>query len=246
MEIIGRGFLARNHAPIGHRHPRVILIAAGASSTYVSSPEAFERESALVRDVLARCRREDKTAVFFSTASHAMYGCSDEPLDEDRPLLPAMEFGRHKYGLESMVAESGARWLTVRLSHAVGRGQRPHQFFPGIVSYVRSGSIRVFRGGHRDLIDVEDAVRAVDALLERGVHGEVVNVASGATYPVERIVRAIEEALDVVTDTEIVDAEPIRTPVSVEKLRRLVPDHYWPTRGDEYLKRIVGKYAASY
>lgn len=203
-----------------------------------------------MRDVLARGRRDGKTVVFYSTASHAMYGCGDEAIDESMdehsPLSPVSAFGRHKYGLESMVAESGARWLTVRLSHAVGPGQRPHQFFPGIVSYVRSGAIRIFRGGHRDLIDVEDAVHAVDALLECGVHGEVVNVASGTPYPVERIVRAIEEALDVVADTELVDAEPVRAPVSVEKLRRLLPDHHWPTRGDDYLKRIVDKYAALY
>jgi nucleoside-diphosphate-sugar epimerase len=175
-----------------------------------------------------------------------MYGSSDRPLDEDTPLLPATPFGRHKHELESMVAGSGARWLTVRLSHAVGRGQRAHQFFPGMVGLVRSGSIRIFRDGCRDLLDVEDAVRAVDALLERGVDGEVVNVASGTPYPVESVVRGIEKELGVVADKQLVDAEPRRTRVSVDKLRRLLPGHHWPPRGDEYLERIIGRYAPHY
>lgn len=97
MEIIGRGFLARNHASIGDRHPRVILIAAGASSTRASSTREFERETALVRDVLARGRRDGKTVVFYSTASHAMYGCGDEAIDESMdehsPLSPVSAFG---------------------------------------------------------------------------------------------------------------------------------------------------------
>lgn len=243
MDIIGGGFLAANFGVLSSRHPDVTLVAAGASSTQAADDGGFARESAMLAGILDDCRRRDRTVLMFSTASHAMYGDTSSPAAEDDPSPDASPFGRHKLALEEMAAASGARWLVVRLSHAVGAGQRPHQFFPAMVRGVREGRVRIYRDCHRDLLDVVDAVRAVDALLSAGVTERVVNVASGDPYPVEVIVDQIERRLGVRAERELIDTAPSRTLVSIARLRGLVPGLDWPAAGVSYLSGLVRRYA---
>jgi nucleoside-diphosphate-sugar epimerase len=245
MDIIGGGFLAHNLAGLARRHGGVVAIAAGASSTAATGPD-LDREADLVRDVVRRCRRERRTVVFFSTASHALYGTTGTPAGEDDPVGPVSAFGRHKLRLERLVADGGTAWLILRVSHAVGPHQRPHQFFPAMVRAVVSGLVRVHRDAARDLIDVADVARAVDALAGAGVTGEVVNVATGAPYPVTGVVAAIQAALDRTAAVEVVDAPPSAATVSVAKLRRLLPGFTLPAGGAETLDRLVRRYAPLY
>ncbi|MFG1944132.1 NAD-dependent epimerase/dehydratase family protein [Nonomuraea sp. NPDC048826] len=246
MEIVGRGFLASAFAVLSDRHPRVTLVAAGPSSTGIADRGVFAREETMLRDVLADCRRRDRTVVVFSSASHAVYGNTARPAAEADPCSQASPFGRHKLGIESMVGASGVCWLIVRLSHAVGAGQRDHQLFPSMVRAVRAGKVRLYRDCHRDLLDVTDAVRAVDALLTAGVEKETVNVATGAPYPVEAIVDHLERRLAVRATREVVDTPPSRTLVSTAKLHRLTPGLEWPTADEAYLDRLVRVYAHLY
>ncbi|MEU8250458.1 NAD-dependent epimerase/dehydratase family protein [Nonomuraea sp. NPDC048916] len=246
MEIVGRGFLAANFAPLRDRHPRVTLVAAGPSSTRIADHGIFAREKAMLRDVLDDCRSRDRTVVVFSSASHAVYGDTAHPAAEADPCPLGDPFGRHKLEMESMVTAGGGRWLILRLSHAVGAGQREHQFFPSMVRAVRAGRVRMYRDCHRDLLDVADAVRAVDVLLTAGVEKETVNVATGAPYPVEVVVDHLERHLAVRAAREVVDTPPSRTLVSTAKLRRLAPGLDWPVADEAYLDRLVRDYAPLY
>ncbi|MBP2329153.1 nucleoside-diphosphate-sugar epimerase [Kibdelosporangium banguiense] len=245
MEIVGRGFIAGNLTAIADRHPTATVLAAGVSSTHVDTGKEFQRELDLVCETAKRCARDGRSVVFLSTASHAMYGPTETPASEDSAMRPESPYGRHKLDLEHAVADSGARWLILRLSHVVGRAQRPHQLLPAIVRQVRTGLVRVYRGAHRDLVDVADVVRAIDGLLVQGAFGEVVNVASGVPHPVETIVREIERRMDLVPQHELVDAVPALTRVSIEKLFALLP----PMRSMTdvtYLDRILDRYVPSY
>ncbi|WP_033354666.1 NAD-dependent epimerase/dehydratase family protein [Kitasatospora aureofaciens] len=241
MEVIGRGFLAGNFQGISDRHPDVTLIAAGVSATGVENPAEFARESELVRSVTDRCRLRGRTVVFFSTASHAMYGTTRVPAEEDAPVAPVNPYGRHKAALEETVAALAGRWLTLRLSHVVGPRQRPHQLLPALTEQVRAGSVRLYRDAHRDLVDAADVVGAVDALLTAGVRDRIVNVAAGTPYPVEEIVRGIERRLGRTAARESVPAAAQRTEVSVERLRRLAPDAC-PRGGAEYLADLLDRH----
>jgi nucleoside-diphosphate-sugar epimerase len=246
MEIIGGGFLAGHFHHLADRHPDVTLVAAGPSSLQITDDEVFARETRMVSAILDDCRRRDRTAVLFSSASHAIYGHTTRPVTEADPCPLASTFGRHKLGLEAMTAASGARWLVIRLSHAVGPGQRPHQFFPAMARGVRTGHVRVFLNTYRDLLDVSDAVRAVDALLTAGVSKEVVNVATGAPYSVETLVDRLGRHFGVEPVKEMVDVPPTRALASVAKLRQLAPDLTWPSADDAYLDQLITCYAEHY
>jgi nucleoside-diphosphate-sugar epimerase len=242
MEVIGRGFLAgclkRTLAP---RHPHAIAIAAGVSSTSVTSRSEFDRESDLVREILSRCRREGRLVVFFSTASAAMYG-SGGPYSEDEPVAPRSEYGRHKRALERTVQDSGASYLVLRLSHLVGPSQRSHQLFPGLTRQILSGTVKVHRHAQRDLLDVADLVQALDGMLSDSLTGEVVNIASGTPEPIDRIVATLEQRLERTAERIVVDGEPTRTVVCVDKMHRLVPEAAGFGFGPDYLPRLVRRY----
>lgn len=219
MEVIGRGFLAAHLRPIAPRHPSVVVVAAGVSSTVVESPDAFEREAHLVRETLHAAR--GRLVVFFSTASRAMYSASASG-SEHCPVAPASDYGRHKLRLENMIRDSGVPALITRLTHVVGHGQRPHQLLPTLVAQVRSGEVRLRTGARRDLIDVRHVVAILDRLLDLGVTGETVNVGSGVAWPVASIVAGIERRLRLNARRVPAGAEPPGSPASIARLRRLV------------------------
>lgn len=245
MEIVGRGFIARNLAGIADRHPHATVLAAGVSSTGVRAPEEFAREEALVRETARRCLREGRRLVFLSSASHAMYGITDTAVSEDTPVAPPSPYGERKLMLERAIAETGAHWLVLRLSHAVGRWQRPHQLLPSFVGQIREGSVTLYRDTHRDLVDVADVVRAIDGLLTEDVHGEVVNVASGAPRPVEELIRGIERRMAARPRHEVVDVAPTVTRVSIDKLCGLLPGMRSVT-DPGYLDRMLDRYVPYY
>ena len=245
MEVIGHGFIAQNLATIAHRHPGATVVAAGVSSTSVRAPEEFAREEALVREITDRCHRAGHLVVYLSTASHAMYGSTEVALDEEADVSPQSPYGRQKLRLERSIAESGARWLTLRLSHVVGRMQRAHQLLPSLVGQVRSGTVQLHRGAHRDLVDVADVVRAVDGLLAQKLEGEIVNVASGVPQPIEAVVRGIERRMGITARHEVIDTTPTLTRVSTAKLCGLLPPMRSVSEPD-YLDRILDRYTSAY
>ncbi|RKN47496.1 NAD-dependent epimerase/dehydratase family protein [Micromonospora endolithica] len=242
MDVVGRGFVAQNLLPIADRHPRVTVLAAGVSTTVEDDAAEFQRETELVRRQADRCRREGRMLIFLSTASHSMYGSPPVAADEDYPVTPPEPYGRHKLALERELRAHGVDWLTLRLSHAVGPGQRGHQLLTSLMDQIRAGSVQLFQGNHRDLVDVRDVVAALDGLLAADVRNEVVNVASGTAYPIEDIIDGVEARLGCRAAREIiVDVDPNHTVVSVAKLRALAPAAC-PSGGPRYLDHLLDRY----
>jgi nucleoside-diphosphate-sugar epimerase len=241
MEIVGGGFLAQNLRPLARSHPGVLLLARGVSTTRDLPESAYQREAAMVRDMVDRCRRQDLLLVFLSTASAAVYGTPGCPGREDGKVVPSSPYGRHKLALERVVRESGVRHLILRLSHVVGPHQPAHQLLPCLTRAVRSGTVEVHRGAYRDLVGVPAVRSIVDALLTAGVTQQVVNVASGVLVTIEQIVDHVEFRLGVTARRHLVDA-PARHPVSLEKLRCLVPAVAELGFGPGYYRTVIDDY----
>ncbi|MFF4585017.1 NAD-dependent epimerase/dehydratase family protein [Streptomyces sp. NPDC001388] len=245
MKIVGTGFLAGALAPLEGAFPDVVAVAAGVSGTGDIPGRAYAREAELVHRLLRECLREGRKLLFLSTASAAMYSDPHEPGRESGPVFPVNAYGRHKLGLEAVVAASGADHLILRLSHVVGPGQPPHQLLPALVRQLRSGRVRVHRGAWRDLVDVADVVTAVDRLVARGTSRTVVNVASGAAVPVELIVDHLAAGLGVSAVREYADRpQPHR--VCVDRLHRLVPELASRPADEEYARRVLDAHLPAY
>nr|AXL05543.1 NDP-hexose 4-ketoreductase [uncultured bacterium] len=244
MEIIGSGFLAGNLAPLAPSHPGVVVAAFGVSVA-AGIPEAdFAREATRLYELISRCERRRERLVFFSTASAAMYAVPGKAGTEDGPVFPSTAYGRHNLALEAVLAASPVDYLVLRLTHVVGPAQHARMLVPSLVRQIQSGVVRLHRGARRDLIDIADVVTIVDRLLTAGAHRTVVNVASGTAVPIERLVDHIEAELGLLADREYV-SEVASQPVSVARLRRLVPEAASIDRAD-YYRHVLSKYVREY
>jgi nucleoside-diphosphate-sugar epimerase len=244
MEIVGSGFLARNLQPIADRHPDTVVLAAGVSWASGTSETDFAREAALLDQVAERCRATGRRLVFFSTAATGMYGAVDGAAREDIAITPCTPYGAHKYMLEQRLLASGADYLILRLGHLVGPGQPTHQLLPTLLRQVLEGAVRIHRGATRDLIDVADVVRIIDWLLERGVRGETVNVASGEAVAVDDIVDRLQARVGTPVVRNYTDAGSSHV-ISIEKLRRLVPEVALLGFAPTYYRRVLDAFLRS-
>ncbi|WP_328874444.1 NAD-dependent epimerase/dehydratase family protein [Streptomyces sp. NBC_00287] len=240
-EVIGDGFIARyirQHLPLDGP---VTVLAAGVSRTSETAPEHFAREAALVIETARRCRERRRLMVFLSTAAGGLYGRQGEGR-EDAPITPVTPYGRHKLAMERLVSDSGAPWLTLRLSHLVGPGQNPAQLIPALVRQVRSGTVVVHHGARRDLLDVRHFRTVLDRLLGLGVHGQVVNVASGVSFSAEEIVTAVESALGQRAHRIPRQVPPESLRISNHRMRSYVPESEHFGFGPAYLDRLIARY----
>ncbi|MFJ9445122.1 NAD-dependent epimerase/dehydratase family protein [Kitasatospora sp. NPDC101235] len=239
MEIIGRGFIARNLEPLAAAHPDALILAAGVSSTVGTSVVEFRREAELLESVLEKVTADGRRLVFFSTASSGVYGAPGCGGREDEPVAPSTPYAAHKLGLEETVRQSGADYLILRLSHLVGEHQRGHQLIPALVEQIRAGVVQVRSGASRDLLDVADMVRILDVLLATGVSGQVLNVASGYPVPIEAILDHLELALGVRATHEVTESTPGNGYVSTERLAQLVPSIAELGFDADYYRRVI-------
>jgi nucleoside-diphosphate-sugar epimerase len=245
VEIVGRGFLARNLERLAGAHPDVVVIAAGVSSTSCVDDAEFQREAQLVYRTIRRCLRDGRRLLLFSSASAAMYASPGCPGREDGPVFPSSMYGRHKLAMERALELSGVDYLVLRLTHIIGAHQRIHQLLPGLVAQLLFGEVTVHRGAHRDLVAADDFVAIVDALLANGIRRTVVNVGCGAAASAEDIVGHLQDRLGVSATWHCVD-RPSHYPVDISRLTGLVPAVADMGFGQDYFRRVLDRYVDLY
>jgi NDP-hexose 4-ketoreductase len=244
MEIVGRGFVARSLAPVAHRHPDVVTFASGVSSGASTAGQEFAREAALLYRTIEDCARRGRRLVYFSTAATTLYGGTLVIGRESGPVYPNSPYGRHKLAMEAVLASSRIDYLTLRLTHLVGPHQPAHQLPAVLLSQVRSGTVRIFRGVHRDFLATEDLAAILDRLLDTPANREVINIASGVPVPIEEIVDHVERRVGIAATRQYLHRpEPVVT-ICIDRLRARVPevDRMGFDRG--YYRRVLDTFIA--
>lgn len=242
MLILGRGFLARNLAPLQSRYPDVLAFARGVANTGCVDPLEFEREATALNQAIRQCRHQGLRLVYFSTASASIYGAAGCAGREDEPVAPTSAYGRHKLALERAALSAGVEALVLRTTHLVGADQPPRNILPGLVSQLLTGEVQVYVGACRDLLDVADLRVLLDALLRREATGRV-NMASG--YPVEitQLVDALEAHLGTRARRVLVrTATPSVARPDVSRLHALAPVAGRLGFGPDYYLELLRRY----
>jgi GDP-4-dehydro-6-deoxy-D-mannose reductase len=157
-------------------------------------------------------------------------------LVESFRVAPANPYASSKVEAEHVahdaVRERNQRVVIARPFNHVGPGQSTDFVVPAIVDRLlqalADGADEIVVGDlstRRDFSDVRDVVRAYRLLTERGVSGEVYNIASGTDVQLsdiaQRLVAAIAPHVRLVTDESLI--RPVEVPVSCgsyEKIRR--------------------------
>ena len=152
---------------------------------------------------LLEALREAAPAVPILVPSSAMiYKTADEPLTEDRVLLPSSPYGVSKLAQELLATRAchdGAGTRLARAFNHVGPRQDPSFAASGFarqIAEIEAGARdpEIVVGNleaRREITDVRDTVRAYRAILERGRPGRPYNVCSGRAMPIRDVVEQL-------------------------------------------------------
>lgn len=182
--IVGSGLVARAFASLADDAPRdTCIYAAGVSNSACHDRREFERER---ERLLAAMRAASKNGLFvyFSTCSI------------DDPDAQQSAYVQHKTSMESLVREH-PRHLIFRLPQLAGFTPNPHTLLNYLFArIVRSERFQVWGGAHRNLIDIDDAVKiARDLVKVEKVVCTTINIANTSSSTMFDIVGVMEEVL---------------------------------------------------
>jgi len=156
--------------------------------------------------VLEACRqgRVGRILVVGSADAYGEFEAGDLPLREDLPLRPVTPYGASKAAAEVLALQAhrtgdAAVVLTRSFNHT-GPGQHPSFVVPALARRMveagpePGGEVRVGNlSAQRDLLDVEDVVRAYRVLALQGEAGQAYNVCSGVAVAIEEVARQLAE-----------------------------------------------------
>ena len=161
----------------------------------------------------ARARRIGR---FLQVSTDEVYGSVPEPLaaDEGFPLRPSSPYSAAKAGGDLLALSYFTTYrlpvVVTRASNNYGPYQFPEKLIPLMISNaLENRPLPVYGDGLqvRDWLHVEDHCRAVAAILERGLDGEIYNIGGSRSLDNLEVVRKIlratgrsEELIRFVTD----------------------------------------------
>lgn len=227
------------NAAVAEAAPDVVFHLAG----WAHVGDSWKRPAEVVRVnvggtavVLEACRAAgvDRILVVGSADAYGAFSPADLPLREDLPLRPVTPYGASKAAAEVLALQahraSGAGVVLTRSFNHTGPGQHPSFVVPALARRIveaeaaGGGEVRVGNlSAQRDLLDVEDVVRAYRRLGVAGEAGQVYNVCSGVAVAIEELAQRLGELsgaeLRLVVDPELV--RPVDVPVVVGDSSRL-------------------------
>ena len=151
--------------------------------------------------------------------SAMVYAPSDTAIAESHPIHPASPYALSKLAQEQLalraIVEDRVQVVIARAFNHTGPRQTADFAAPSFarqIALIEQGEqAPVMKVGNlaaqRDLTDVRDMVRAYVALMEKGVSGDVYNVASGTPRPIQSV---LDGLLARSTVSVRVDADPER------------------------------------
>jgi UDP-glucose 4-epimerase len=147
----------------------------------------------------------DTTVLYTSTG--AVYGLSPLPHREDQVCRPMGNYGVSKLAaekyLQKWVATQGVDAKVVRFSSVYGHKRRAGPVNIFCQQALKGGPITVYGTGAqtRDVVHVDDVVRGLERVAERGRAGEVYNVGCGVEHSVLEIARQVKKTMPYVEIT---------------------------------------------
>jgi dTDP-glucose 4,6-dehydratase len=122
--------------------------------------------------------------------------------DESQPFAPSNAYSASKVGCEAIGnafrVTHGLPIIVVRPCNTYGPAQHPEKFIPRILESIRNNApITIYNDGEgsRDWLYIDDHVRAIEAIVQRGTIGASYNLAAREECTDNEIVRSILKEL---------------------------------------------------
>ncbi len=155
----------------------------------IAGPEIFITTNVLGTLRLLECSVAHKVERFHQVSTDEVYGSlgpSDEPFTEDSPLAPNNPYSASKAAADLLVRSYhktfGLNVVITRCSNNYGPHQDDSKLIPLFIKKLLAGeSVPLYGDGSniRDWLHVEDHVRAIDVVFNKGTSGGVYNVGGG-------------------------------------------------------------------
>lgn len=241
MDIVGKGMIAQSLLHYREQFSDTVVFASGVANSQTLERDSYLREINLLENQISKCILENKRIVYFSSGG-AVYGTHNGLRSESDPVKPTTLYGQHKLRCESLIMESGARYLILRLANLVGPSQNASQLVPSIVRQVFTGRVTIYTKATRDLLDVEDFASLLAKLLSLNVDNNLLNLASGQSVKSLLLLQEIQQILQTTVMVDYRD-EGDRQEFDLSKLRQLLMDA--PTFSNQYFRSVLRKYVVS-
>ena len=235
------------HEIIEEIQPDYILHLASFSSVSQSWREplvSFLNNTNAFLNIVESVRLLDFNSKILSIGSSEEYGIvkeGDLPLTEKKQVAPANPYAVARVS-EEHLAQIYAKGYNLNICctrsfNHIGPGQSD-QFvvssiakqFAEIAIHHKKPIIKIGAGSIiRDFIDIEDVVKAYDAILEKGETGEVYNVCGGRGYSIQEIVKALSDLtrIPVTVEQNQMLLRPIDNPVLIGSYDKLQHETGW-------------------
>jgi GDP-4-dehydro-6-deoxy-D-mannose reductase len=219
--------------------PNMIFHLAAQSLPSISweSPENTLRTNVISTLNLLKCvqkLRLDTRLVLFGSSSE--YAPSTEPIREDSPLKPSSPYAVSKIAsslLSRLYYEAFEIDAIIARPFFIIGPRKTHDVcssFARGIAKIENGHSRTLTVGNlnaiRDFLDIDDAVRAIWTLSQRGKTGEIYNISSGIGTPIMSVLEILRSMArtTILTETIHADERKLDLPVVVgnnQKLRAL-------------------------
>jgi dTDP-glucose 4,6-dehydratase len=182
----------------------------------ILTPEPVIRTNLNGTFTLLEAARRNSVKRFMHVSTDEVYGSLEHPLEADEtfPLRTSSPYSASKAGADLLALSYHTTYrlpvIVTRASNNYGPYQFPEKFIPLMISHALEGKrLPVYGDGLqvRDWLYVEDHCRAILALIEKGLAGEVYNIGGNCSLPnidvIRRLLRATgrgEDLIEHVTD----------------------------------------------
>lgn len=218
--------------------PEVIYHFAGQAYVVPSWERPGDTFAVNVRgtlELLEAARKSRAVTTFVFAGSGTEYGAPEQvPTPETAPLLPTSPYATSKAAGDLLCyqyhASYGLGTRRLRIFGTTGPGKDGdvcNDFASQVAQIAAVGTSGTMRVGdldkQRDLVDVEDAIRAMRRIAERGAPGDAYNVGSGVARPLAEILRTLETlaAVRVQVERDPARFRKVDEPVHLGNIARL-------------------------
>jgi nucleoside-diphosphate-sugar epimerase len=175
---------------------------------------------------LQSCREGD---TFNFISSWFVYGDVELPAKEDSYCNPKGFYSITKRTAEQLLISYcetfGIKWRILRLGNVVGKGDmkvsKKKNALQYLINEIREGrEINLYEGGdlYRDYIHVDDAVQAINLVLENGPVGEIYNIGNGEKVYLKESLEYVKNRLNSTSKFNSIDIVPFHKTVQTKNM----------------------------
>src|SRR5580704_10445401 len=211
---------AQVHAAVAPLAPEFVVHLAAVSFVDHERDEDFYRTNVIGTNNLLRALSEgSKPRKILLASSANVYGrCAEQPFTENICPAPVNHYAASKLAMEHLARNwfDSLPIVITRPFNYTGPGQSEKFLVPKVVAHFRARETSIHLGNitvERDFMDIDDLIEAYMLLLNSEICSEIVNICTGNTLSVSRIVEYLNQIagynIKVEIDTDLVRSADI-------------------------------------